>query len=149
MASKDDTYNGYFIPKGAIIHGNQFGMFKDPTIYPDPETYNPERWLKPEYPTYQEPLTEFPNLKRFSAFGFGRRICPGLPSAERTLFIEVATLLWACDIIHKLDKDGNVIPVPWYDTRPGNNTGPKHFHFDISVRDPARMHILAQQSASG
>ena len=31
---------------------------RDPDLYPDPEAFNPLRWIKPEYPTYQEPLSQ-------------------------------------------------------------------------------------------
>lgn len=58
-----------------------------------------DRWLNPEYPTFQAPLTKFPNLQRNAAFGFGRRICPGLALAERELFIEITMLMWACSVI--------------------------------------------------
>lgn len=117
-------------------------MFQDEAVYPDSGTYNPDRWLNPKYPTYQEPLSQYPNLKRFASFGFGRRICPGLVSAERSLFIEIATLMWACSVGKKLDAQGNVIPVPWYDFKPGNNTGPKPFDFSLTARDAKRIAML-------
>ncbi|OAL36788.1 hypothetical protein AYO20_03843 [Fonsecaea nubica] len=142
LSTAADSYKGYYIPKGAIIHANQYAMFKDESVYPDPESYNPDRWLRPEFPTYQEPLTQFPNLKRYAAFGFGRRICPGLLAAERSLFIEVTMLMWACSVDKKLDSSGNVIPVPWYDYKPGNNTGPKPFDFTLKVRSEKRLSLL-------
>ncbi len=119
-------------------------MFKDEAVYPDAEAFNPDRWLNPRYPTFQAPLSEHPNLKRFAGFGFGRRICPGLVSGERSLFIEISTLMWACTVVKKLDADGVAIPVPWYDYKPGNNTGPKRFDFDLKVRDGKRLELLRQ-----
>ncbi|KIW94676.1 uncharacterized protein Z519_04653 [Cladophialophora bantiana CBS 173.52] len=142
-ATKDDTYNGFFVPKGATVHANQYAMFKDEATYPDAEAFNPDRWLNPNYPTYQEPLTQYPNLKRFPAFGFGRRICPGLVLAERSLFIEISMLMWLCSVTKKLDEEGQVIPVPWYDYKPGNNTGPNRFHFEVEMREQQRLQILA------
>ncbi|EXJ71096.1 uncharacterized protein A1O5_06089 [Cladophialophora psammophila CBS 110553] len=141
-ATKDDTYNGFFIPEGATVHANQYAMFKNEATYPDAEAFNPERWLNPNYPTYQEPLTQYPNLKRFPAFGFGRRICPGLVLAERSLFIEISMLMWLCSVRKKVDEEGQVIPVPWYDYKPGNNTGPNRFDFEVEVRDEQRLQIL-------
>lgn len=139
LSTKDDSYNGFFIPKGAIIHGNQYAMFKDESLYPNAEAFNPDRWLDPKYPTFQLPLSQYPNLKRFLCFGFGRRICPGLAVAERSLFIQTTMLMWACSVEKKLDANGKVIPVPWYDYRPGNNTGPKRFDFSLKVRDEKRI----------
>lgn len=119
-------------------------MYKDESTYPDAEAFNPDRWLNPKFPTCQTPLTEYPNLKRFSSFGFGRRICPGLVSAERSLFIEIAVLMWACSVV-PLEKDDKIIPVPWYDYKPGNNTGPKPFRFDLKVRDRERVRLLSSR----
>ena len=143
--TRDEEFNGYYIPKGAIVHANIYGIFKDEKDFPDPETFNPDRWLNPKFPTSREPLTEYPNLKRFPAFGFGRRICPGLLAAERSLFIEIATLMWACRVSKKIDSSGKVIPVPWYSYQPGNNTAPKPFSFDVELRDQAKMALMHEQ----
>ena len=45
-AMQDDIYRGYFIPRGAIVIQNVWAIFRDPNIYPDPETFNPDRFLK-------------------------------------------------------------------------------------------------------
>lgn len=72
QSTKDGVYDGYFITKGTNIHPNQWAIHREPSLYPDPETYNPERWLDSPFPTYKEPLSVYPNLSNFSAFGFGR-----------------------------------------------------------------------------
>ncbi|RFU23995.1 hypothetical protein B7463_g12342, partial [Scytalidium lignicola] len=143
---QDDIYEGYFIPAGTVVHANQWAIHREEALYPDPETFRPERWLEPEYPTFRAPLTEFPNLKRFSAFGFGRRICPGLESAENALFIQVSSLAWACNVTRKKDKDGNDIPVPLYDYSAGTNTAPKPFAFDLIPRSQERLQLMRESS---
>jgi cytochrome P450 len=45
-AMKDDVYRGHFIPAGAIVIQNVWAVCRDPKIYPDPETFNPDRFLK-------------------------------------------------------------------------------------------------------
>jgi len=45
------------------------------------------------------------------SYGGGRRICVGMHVAERSLFINLARLLWGFDIRHAKDADGNDIPV--------------------------------------
>jgi cytochrome P450 len=45
-AMQDDVYRGYLIPKGATVLENVWAICRDPRIYPDPETFNPERFLK-------------------------------------------------------------------------------------------------------
>lgn len=142
----DDEYEGYRIPKGSIVHANFIAMTRDANEYPDPEAFNIDRWLLPEYPTYREPLTEYPNLKRYPAFGYGRRICPGLAAAENSLFIEIATVAWACHIEHKTDARGEKIPIPWYDFTAENNTAPKPFQFSLLPRDEGRIKILEAAS---
>ena len=43
---QDDVYRGYFIPAGATVIQNVWAICHDPKIYPDPEAFNPDRFLK-------------------------------------------------------------------------------------------------------
>ena len=142
--TEDDVYEGYHIPEGALVHGVQWAVHRGEELYPDGETFNPQRWLDPKYPTFKEPLDQYPNLKRFSAFGYGRRICPGLETAERSLFIQVACLAWACHISKKVDSTGKEIPVPWYEYTEGSNVAPKAFVFDLKARSQKRIDMMQQ-----
>ncbi|KAK3670738.1 hypothetical protein LTR78_009430 [Recurvomyces mirabilis] len=74
--TKDDVYtleNGekVFLEAGANVHPVQWSIHREPKRYPDADSFRPERWLEPSWPTYKEPLTTYPNLQNFSAFGFG------------------------------------------------------------------------------
>jgi cytochrome P450 len=136
---KDDVYVGTFLPAGTSIHANQWAIHRDPALYPDPENFRPERWLEPSWPTYREPLTQFPNLQNFSAFGFGRRICPGQAIAERSLNIAVARVAWGCTVSR---IEG--VEVPLYDYTAGLNVQPKKFHFDLEERGAHVMRLLRE-----
>ena len=131
------------------MHGVQWAVHRGEELYPDGETFNPERWLDPRYPTFKEPLEQQPNLKRFSAFGYGRRICPGLETAERSFFIQVACLAWACHISKKIDSVGKEVPVAWYDYTEGSNVAPKPFVFDLKARSQDKIDIMQQSWANG
>ena len=88
----------------------------DPELYPEPETFNPDRWLLPKFPTYQEPLTHYPNMTNYSVFGFGRRLCPGGGIAERSINIIAVRVSWACNIRKAVDATtGKEIRPPEYD----------------------------------
>ncbi|KAL4803882.1 cytochrome P450 [Aspergillus unguis] len=129
--TQDDDYQGYFFPKGTVFHANQWAIHRDPDLYPDPESFRPERWLDPSFPTYREPLTQFPNMQNYSCFGFGRRICPGQSIAERSLNILTARIAWAATLKSKKD-------LPLYDYTPGFNVQPNFFEFDVTPRSAER-----------
>jgi cytochrome P450 len=60
-------------------------MLHDPASYPEPDIFKPERFLNAD-----GSLRDDPNLT--SAFGFGKRICPGRHFVSATLFIVAASL---------------------------------------------------------
>ena len=61
-------------------------IFHDPSTYPEPNVFKPERFLNPDGSLRDDPLLS-------SAFGYGKRICPGRHFVDTTLFIYVASLL--------------------------------------------------------
>ncbi|KAF5309415.1 hypothetical protein D9619_012388 [Psilocybe cf. subviscida] len=46
MATGDDVYAGYFIPKGSIVIGNAWAILHDERVFTDPGEYRPERYLR-------------------------------------------------------------------------------------------------------
>ncbi|KAH9937827.1 cytochrome P450 [Epithele typhae] len=90
----------YFIPKGALIIANIWAYSRDEKVYPDPERFMPERFLKDGKldPSVRDPST--------IAFGYGRRICPGMHFAETSLFMVVATVLHTLNITAPIDANG-------------------------------------------
>lgn len=144
--TQDDVYNGFYIPAGTNVHANQWAIHRDAAMYPDPETFNPSRWLDPSFPTtYKEPLTTYPNLHNYSAFGFGRRICPGQNIAERSLNILIARIAWACDLRKARDGEGKEITPPDYDYTAGFNVQPHWFPFELKVRSHERLEVVDRE----
>jgi cytochrome P450 len=151
LLEEDDEYNGYYLPKGAVIHAVDLALARDEKLYPDPETYNPARWLEPEYPTYKEPLTEHPRLMGHHGFGMGRRMCPGIDVTEAELLVACGALLFGFEM--KPYKNSKGEP-QWPDSlafTPNLIGGPLPFKFDCAVRSPekaARIKELYEQSVA-
>lgn len=96
--TQDDEYNGYFIPKGSVMHPLEWAIARDPAMFPDPETFNPLRWVEPSYPTYKEPLTEYPTIINSTQFGYGRRLCQGQGVADEDMLIGIGSIAWLFNI---------------------------------------------------
>ncbi|KAG9110051.1 hypothetical protein FRC07_008236 [Ceratobasidium sp. 392] len=97
-STQEDVYREYRIPKGAIVIGNVWAMSRNEDVYPNPETFNPDRFSDTSVPSVP-------------AFGFGRRLCPGMHYAEASIFIAVVSLLAAYNIMPAKDESGHdIIP---------------------------------------
>lgn len=96
--------------------------------------------MDPSFPTYREPLTQYPNLNGFSQFGFGRRTCQGIPVVEQDLFLTMGGLAWAFDIRKKRDRvTGEEQPVHWNDYTPLLIAKPARFPFDALPRSREKV----------
>jgi cytochrome P450 len=122
-AKTEDIYEGYRIPKGAMIIPAIWWFTHDPEVYHDPMEFKPERFLEP----YNEPSPM--NL----VFGFGRRICPGRVLADATVYLTIAKTLAAFEIRKAVDVDGNEIE-PVVEFEGGLISQPRPFDCRISVR---------------
>ncbi|KAI0351255.1 cytochrome P450 [Trametes cingulata] len=100
----NDFYEGYYIPKGSIVMVNQWKMLHDPEIYADPFTFDPERFLPSGSENGKEPELD----PRKIAFGFGRRICPGIHLAEPSILMVAAMLLSVYHISDPRTADDDV-----------------------------------------
>jgi cytochrome P450 len=96
MADQDDTYNGYFIPKGSLIIPSIWWFTHNPETYHDPMTFKPERYLAP----FNEP-TPWDVV-----WGFGRRVCPGRVVADSNIYLMFAQTLAVFDIKKAVDERG-------------------------------------------
>lgn len=76
------------------MHPLEWSIGRDPEMFPEPDTFNPLRWLEPKYPTYQEPLSKYPTITHYSQFGYGRRVCQGMGVAEADLFVGIGSMAW-------------------------------------------------------
>ncbi|KAI7222396.1 cytochrome P450 [Hortaea werneckii] len=93
-STQDDTYEGFHIPAGSVMHPLEWTISRDPEVFPEPDEWNPLRWLDEDFPTYQEPLTKFPTITEYSQFGYGRRTCQGMGVTEADLFVGIGSVAW-------------------------------------------------------
>ncbi|KAI1105686.1 cytochrome P450 [Jackrogersella minutella] len=109
----DDEFRGYFLPKGTRILPLDWAFLRNPEKYPDPENFRPERWLESGWPTYQEPLSMYPNIKGMTSFGWGQRQCLGQTLTQDELIVACGALSWCFNLKAKKDPvTGNELPVP-------------------------------------
>ncbi|KAI0772408.1 O-methylsterigmatocystin oxidoreductase [Trametes elegans] len=102
---EEDEYRGWRIPKGAVVVPHVWSMLHDPKVYPDPEVFRPERYLRGG--KLDQDAIDGVNVM----FGFGRRFCPGKYFASDSLFITLASVLHVFDILPARDASGRPIPV--------------------------------------
>ncbi|THH30833.1 hypothetical protein EUX98_g3357 [Antrodiella citrinella] len=98
---KDDLYNGYILPKDALIIVNYWAMLHNEEYFPDHEVFRPERWADLTVDKDNDPLQ--------IAFGFGKRSCAGQAAAKELLFTVMASMLATFNITKTTDANGNVI----------------------------------------
>ncbi|XP_040002079.1 cytochrome P450 2U1 [Xiphias gladius] len=87
MASRTTEFRGYTIPKGTVILPNLWSVHRDPTLWDDPDSFNPARFL--------DDNGELLRKECFIPFGIGRRVCMGEQLAKMELFLTVTSLLQA------------------------------------------------------
>ncbi|PCH44805.1 cytochrome P450 [Wolfiporia cocos MD-104 SS10] len=131
--TQDDTYQGYFIPEGTLIVPNIWKFLHDPERYHDPLDFKPERFVESDH-KFVEPDP------RVCAFGFGRRICPGLHLAEASIFLSCAMSLAVFDI-SKPVKNGVVVE-PDIEYTSGTISHPRPFQCSIRPRSEKAESLL-------
>lgn len=136
LNTEEDEYMGYRIPQGSIVIANLWGIHLDPEIYPEPNEFRPERWLE---------MAAAGTTIEHGAFGFGRRICTGRHIAYNSLFLNIARLLWACDIGPKQDMHGRNIPVNQWGFSQGFISRPLPFECHISSRTAERRAVVENE----
>lgn len=136
----DDWVDGKFIPKGTSVIINTWGLHFDEKRYPDPDTFNPSRYIgQMALASELAASANYENRDHY-AYGAGRRLCPGIHLAERNLFLGIAKLLWAFNFAPGKDASGNAIE-PDTDILTGYSEGiivcVKPFSLEVTPRSEA------------
>ncbi|KAF7956946.1 hypothetical protein EAE96_004270 [Botrytis aclada] len=79
--------DGYFLPGSITVSTQSFTIHRDPEIFPEPENFDPQRWLRPK-------SNDFKTANH--AFGAGTRTCIGNHLARMEIQLTLATLFREC-----------------------------------------------------
>lgn len=82
--------NGYKIPAQTRLFVNIFAVHRDPAVYTDPETFDPDRFLTQHLHTNH--CSGF-DSHELIPFGVGRRMCPGFHLGNTLVHLMLANLL--------------------------------------------------------
>ncbi|KAF6171391.1 hypothetical protein GIB67_009532 [Kingdonia uniflora] len=109
MASEDCEINGYIITKASSLLVNVYAIGRDPSVWPEPLEFKPERFLPG---SEQAHIDVKGNDFDLIPFGAGRRICAGMNLGVRMVTFATATLIHAFDwvlpdgqMVEKLNMD--------------------------------------------
>ncbi|CBI36493.3 unnamed protein product, partial [Vitis vinifera] len=92
-AMEDCHVAGYHIPKGTRLFVNAWKLHRDPSVWSDPEDFQPERFL-----TSHADLDVLGQHFELIPFGSGRRSCPGITMALKLLHLVIGRLLQGFDL---------------------------------------------------
>lgn len=112
--SRTTTLNGLTIPKGTQIIPLIHAVHMDPTLWKDPETFNPERFIGADGAIHKPDF--------FIPFGVGRRMCLGDVLAKAELFLFLSSLL---HVFSLQVPEGH--PMPSLKGRAGVTVSPEKF----------------------
>ncbi|KAJ5805527.1 uncharacterized protein N7503_003129 [Penicillium pulvis] len=120
------VYKDYFIPAGTVVTINHYALHFDPKRWENPDDFIPDRYLDYPFKAGVYVASPYPEQQIHFDFGAGRRICPGMHLAENSLFITIASIIWAFEILPPIE-DGKVGHVDVSDAAyaGGVNTLPK------------------------
>ncbi|KAK8136064.1 hypothetical protein PG984_004004 [Apiospora sp. TS-2023a] len=119
-STADDVYNGMFIPKGS-------------TDFPEPHEFKPERFLEDR---------DFPGALGHTAFGWGRRICPGMHLGAASVNLNIARILWAFNVAPAKNENGQDIDVDIFAFSDGFNSSPLPFSCSILPRSQQHADVV-------
>ena len=101
IASEDLVLSGYQISSGTQLDFLVYHMSRDESVFPDPEEFKPERWLREQSSKFNQAKEVFASIP----FGFGTRMCVGRRIAELELHLLLARIVQQFDIQYPHDAE--------------------------------------------
>ncbi|KAJ6014461.1 hypothetical protein N7540_009052 [Penicillium herquei] len=143
MLTKDDTYEGYFIPKGTIMFMNTWAIHMDEDEYNEPEKFIPERFINNKFGC-KDGKNLLDDQRRVTyGFGAGRRNCPGQRVAETSLMINMSKMVWLFNILPLGSEPLDVSMSSAFDD--GILVAPKKFPVQFVPRSDAHVQVIRDE----
>ncbi|OJD28633.1 cytochrome p450 [Diplodia corticola] len=149
--TQDDYYEGMLIPKDATIVMPIWGLHMNEAagFGAEPEKYNPDRWGAAHTARAASELAGLADFERRDhySYGSGRRICPGMHLAERTMWRMTAKMLWAFDIVPATDPaTGKQVPLDLDDYEDGIISYPRPYKVEFRPRSEAHVETIMREA---
>ncbi|KEZ46554.1 Uncharacterized protein SAPIO_CDS0349 [Scedosporium apiospermum] len=135
-STADDYYRGMFIPKGSTIIAPLWSLHLNEADFPEPHEFKPERFMEKR---------EYPGPWGHSAFGWGRRVCPGMHLGSASVTINIARILWAFNVQAAKNQKGEDIDVDIFAYTDGFNSVPLPFSCDIIPRSEKHAEVIRKE----
>ncbi|KAF4782818.1 hypothetical protein HER10_EVM0003205 [Colletotrichum scovillei] len=135
-STADHVYKGMFIPKGSTIIAPLWSIHLNEADFPEPHDFRPERFLTER---------EYPGTFGHSAFGWGRRICPGMHLGSASVALNIARILWGFEVNPETDEKGRDVEVDIFAYSDGFNSSPLPFPCSITPRSLKHAQVIEQE----
>ncbi|KAK1676787.1 cytochrome P450 [Colletotrichum godetiae] len=137
-STADHIYKGMFIPKGSTVIAPLWSIHLNEADFPEPHEFRPERFLTDR---------EYPGTFGHSAFGWGRRICPGMHLGSASVALNIARTLWGFEINPEKDEKRRDIDVDIFAYSDGFNSSPLPFPCSITPRSLRHAQVIEREYA--
>ncbi len=121
-ASRDSVLEGKPVPKGTLIFCNMYSVLRDPTIWENPDDFDPSRFLD------EDGEVDMLKVNRVMVFGAGKRRCIGEQIARHVALLMCTILLQRCSFEEIPDEPLSL------DGIYGLTVSPKTFRVKVSPR---------------
>lgn len=115
-------------------------------MFEEPAEFRPERYLSKPLPAADYINANNPYDRDHFAYGAGRRVCPGVHVAEKSLYINIVRTLWAFNIDKKKSPGGDLIE-PEVGMIRGFLSVPRPFDCEITPRTPQHAQMIRETFA--
>ncbi|KAF5538608.1 oxidoreductase [Fusarium napiforme] len=132
-STADHVYKGMFIPKGSTIIAPLWTLHLNEADFPEPHEFRPERFMEKR---------EYPGTLGHSAFGWGRRICPGMHLGAASVTLNIARILWGFEVNPEKDEKGRDVDVDIFAYSEGFNSSPLPFPCSITPRSVKHAQVI-------